>query len=68
MKVTYFEDTDSLYIEFRKAEVLENVDYDENTFIDVDVEGQVFGITLEHAKHRVDLQGFSFEYISRYAA
>lgn len=68
MKIKYFEDTDSLYIEFRDAEVLEIRDYDDNTLIDIDAAGQVCGITVEHAKQRVDLPGFSFEHISRRVA
>ncbi|WKJ90482.1 DUF2283 domain-containing protein [Methylomonas montana] len=67
MKITYFEDTDTLYIEFRKAEILETVDYDDNTLIDVNVAGRVCGITVEHAKQRVDLSGFSSKQISRLA-
>jgi len=68
MKIKYFEDTDTLYIEFREAEILETRDYDDNTLIDIDAEGQVCGITLEHAKQRVDLPGLSYEQIGRRAA
>ncbi|OQW73300.1 MAG: hypothetical protein BVN35_12430 [Proteobacteria bacterium ST_bin11] len=68
MKIKYFEDTDTLYIEFRDAEILETRDYDDNTLIDIDAEGQVCGITLEHAKQRVDLPGLSYEQIGRQAA
>lgn len=68
MKIKYFEDTDTLYIEFRDAEILETRDYDDNTLIDIDATGQVCGITLEHAKQRVDLPGFSYEQIGRQAA
>lgn len=68
MKIKYFEDTDTLYIEFRNAEILETRDYDDNTLIDIDVSGQICGITLEHAKQRVDIPAFSFEQISKQAA
>ncbi|MBD9359315.1 DUF2283 domain-containing protein [Methylomonas fluvii] len=68
MKIKYFEDTDTLYIEFREATILETRDYDDNTLIDIDATGQVCGITLEHAKHRVDLPAFSYEQIGRQAA
>ena len=68
MKIKYFEDTDTLYIEFRDAVILETRDYDDNTLIDIDAAGQVCGITLEHAKQRVDLPGFSYEQIGRQAA
>lgn len=68
MKIKYFEDTDTLYIEFRKAEIAETRDYDDNTLVDIDTAGQICGITVEHAKQRVDLPGFSYEQISQHAA
>lgn len=68
MKIKYFEDTDTLYIEFRAAEIAETRDYDDNTLIDIDAAGQVCGITVEHAKQRVDLPQFSYEQIGRQAA
>ena len=68
MKIKYFEDTDTLYIEFRQVEIVETRDYDDNTLVDIDAAGQICGITLEHAKQRVDLPGFSYEQIGRHAA
>ncbi len=61
MKVQYFSDTDTLYIEFRAADVAETRDLDENTILDLDAKGQICGITVEHAKVRADLPKFSFE-------
>jgi len=50
MKIRYFQDTDTLYIEFRPAKVSETRDLDENTLLDLDPEGNICGITVEHAK------------------
>jgi uncharacterized protein YuzE len=61
MKVQYFSDTDTLYIEFRATEVAETRDLDENTLLDIDAQGQICGITVEHAKVRAELPKFSFE-------
>lgn len=61
MKVRYFADTDTLHIEFRERPVAETRDLDENTLLDLDAEGQVCGITLEHARDRADLPKFSYE-------
>ena len=61
MKIQYFSDTDTLYIEFRAAPVAETRDLDENTLLDLDAEGQICGITVEHAKDRADLPKFSYE-------
>ena len=61
MKIKYFQDTDTLYIEFRTDPVVETKDLDENTLIDVDRAGNICAITTEHAKERADLPHFSFE-------
>jgi uncharacterized protein YuzE len=61
MKIKYFQDTDTLYIEFREAEVAETRDLDEDTLLDLDQEGNLCAITVEHAKERADIPHFSFE-------
>ena len=55
MKIKYFQDTDTLYIEFRNVDVAETKDWDEDTLIDIDANGNVCGITIEHAKERADM-------------
>jgi uncharacterized protein YuzE len=64
MKIQYFQDTDTLYIEFRSVEVAETKDLDENTLLDVDRDGNICGITIEHASERAELPKFSYEQIS----
>lgn len=64
MKIKYFQDTDTLYIELRNVEVVETRDYDEDTFIDIDSNGNACGITIEHAKERADFPAFSYEQIA----
>ena len=61
MRIRYFKDTDTLYIEFRPAKVSETRDLDENTLLDLDPEGNICGITVEHAKNRAGAPDFSFE-------
>ena len=63
MKVQYFQDTDTLYIEFKAAEVAESKDLDENTVLDVDRDGNICGLTIEHACQRADIPRFSYEQI-----
>ena len=62
MNIQYFEDTDSLHIEFRSAAVVETRDLDEDTLLDLDHEGKICGMTIEHAKQRVELPKFSYEF------
>jgi len=64
MKVKYFEDTDTLYIEFRDQEIAESKDLDENTVLDVDADGNVCAITFEHASKRTDISHLSVEGIA----
>ncbi len=64
MKIKYFQDTDTLYIEFRAAEVAETRDLDENTLLDLDHDGNICGITVEHASERADIPKFSYEQIT----
>jgi len=63
MKIKYFQDTDTLYIEFRAGDVVETKDLDENTQVDVDRGGNICAITIEHAEERADLPHFSFEQV-----
>lgn len=55
MKIKYFPDTDTLYIEFNTAEVMETKDLDENTLVDIDGNGNICGMTIEQAKQRTDI-------------
>ena len=64
MKIKYFQDTDTLYIEFKYSEVTETRDLDENTVLDLDSNGNIRAITVEHAKERTDIPHFSFEQIA----
>jgi len=63
MKIQYFQDTDTLYIEFKNAQVAETRDLDENTLLDLDQAGNIRGITVEHASERADIPRFSYEQV-----
>jgi uncharacterized protein YuzE len=64
MKIKYFQDTDTLYIEFKSDGIVETKDFDENTQVDLDGAGNICAITVEHAKKRADLPHFSFEQVA----
>lgn len=64
MKIQYFQDTDTLYIEFKTLEVSETRDLDEDTILDLDGAGQIVGITVEHASARADIPKFSYEQVA----
>ncbi len=54
--MSYFEDTDTLYIELKGDTVAETKDLDENTILDLDADGNIIAITVEHASKRTDVQ------------
>jgi uncharacterized protein YuzE len=54
MKVQYFEDTDTLYIELRADDVAETRDLDDNTVLDLDADGNVCALTFENASAHMD--------------
>lgn len=64
MKIQYFQDTDTLYIEFKPLEVTETRDLDEDTLLDLDSGGNIAAITVEHASHRADIPKFSYEQVA----
>ena len=64
MKIRYFTDTDTLLIEFRDRPVAETRDLNENTVLDVDADGNICSITVEHASTRTDIPQFSYEQVT----
>ena len=64
MKIKYFTDTDTLHIEFRQTPVVETRDLDESTLLDLDADGNICAITVEHAKDRTNAPEFSFEQVA----
>lgn len=50
MKIKYFADTDTAYIELSHSTVAETKDINENILIDLDEKGNVVGITIERAR------------------
>ncbi|MGB8337569.1 MAG: DUF2283 domain-containing protein [Burkholderiales bacterium] len=64
MKVQYFEDTDTVLVTLNNNPVAETKDLDENTLLDLDSEGNLVSITIEHAKDRADISNFSFEQVA----
>ena len=61
MRVEYFEDTDTLQITFREGTVTDTYDLDENTLIELDADGELVTMTLEHARQRTDLESLLYK-------
>jgi uncharacterized protein YuzE len=61
--MTYFQDTDTLYLEFNNNPIVETQEINENTLVDLDKNGNICAITLEQARNLTDLNAFSLETI-----
>jgi uncharacterized protein YuzE len=61
MRIKHYQDTDTLYIELRAVKVAESRDLNENTLLDLDKDGAICGITIEHASKQVEISDCSFE-------
>jgi uncharacterized protein YuzE len=64
MKVQYFSDTDTVYVLLNDNPISETRDWDENTLIDVDANGNLIAITIEHARERTDVANFVFQQVA----
>lgn len=64
MKVKYFEDTDTLYLELSVSKVAETRELNENVYLDLDDEGKVVSLTIEHAKASSGKLDFSYETVA----
>jgi uncharacterized protein YuzE len=63
MKIRYFSETDTLYIEFRDSPIVETRDLDESTLLDLDASGNICAITVEQASTRAGVPQFSYEQV-----
>ncbi len=64
MKIKYFDDTDTLLLIFFDGEISETRELDENTYLDMDKDGKLVSITLEHAKDRTDIEELKIERVA----
>lgn len=63
MQIQYFQETDTLYIQFSDEIVVETADLNANTILDLDTNGNLVAITLEHARSLTNVRDLSFQQI-----
>lgn len=68
MKIKYFEDTDTALLEFSEHPVFETKEINENIYLDLDKNGNLIGMTIEHAMSQANINEVSFQQISRQVA
>ena len=64
MKVRYFEDTDTLYVELSDCVPSQTQELSEHVMLELDKDGKVVGLTIEHAKQSEGKFDFSYETIA----
>jgi len=63
MEIKYFSDTDTVLVNFNNNEVVETRDLSENVLLDLDKNGNIVSITVEHARRQANMDDFSFQQI-----
>ena len=56
MKLNYFPDTDSLYIDLSHKQSTEGQEVSEGVVLDYDAEGNLVGIDIDHASQKLNLR------------
>jgi len=64
MKIRYYTDIDTAYLEFSEETVSETQDINEDILIDLDEHGNLVGMTIEHAKAKANISEFSYQQIT----
>jgi uncharacterized protein YuzE len=64
MKIKYFPDTDTALIEFSDAAVAETRDISDEIYIDMDENGRLVSMTIEHAKTSARIKEVSFQEVA----
>lgn len=68
MKIKYFEDTDTALVEFAFHEVIETKEISESVYVDLDANGNLVSMTIEHARENANLHEVAFEQMARRTA
>jgi uncharacterized protein YuzE len=58
MKFNYDQSTDSLYIHFVESAGADTIIINDNVVADIDVDGRLVGIDIQHASQQSDLGNF----------
>ena len=61
MQAKYFTDTDTLLLTFSRNDIAETYDLNEDVLVEVDKDGHVVSMTVEHAKKQTDVNEFSYQ-------
>ena len=63
MDVKYFRGTDTLTIDFSDGNIAETRNVGEDVLIELDAEGKIVSLTIEHAGEHINVSNLSYEQI-----
>ncbi|NLV45214.1 MAG: DUF2283 domain-containing protein [Candidatus Hydrogenedentes bacterium] len=64
MQAKYFSDTDTLLLTFSDNDVEDSFDINEDVLVEVDDQGRVVSMTIEHAQRQTNVNAFTFERVA----
>lgn len=56
MKLNYYPETDSLYIDLSEMPSVESREISEGVILDYDADGKLVGIDIDNASHKVEME------------
>ncbi len=56
MKISYYPDTDSMYIDLSRKESAESKEVSPGVVLDYDIDGNVTGIDIDNASKKLDME------------
>jgi uncharacterized protein YuzE len=61
MRIKYFADTDTALIELSDQPTVETRELNENVYLDLDADGRVVSLTIEHARQAAGIDEFTYQ-------
>jgi uncharacterized protein YuzE len=68
MKIKYFTDTDTALVEFSDRQVSQTKEINENIYIDLDADGNLVNMTIEHASRQANIAEIAYQQIENKSA
>jgi len=63
MKIKYFTDTDTALVEFSDHQVAQTREINENIYIDLDSDGNLVNMTIEHAGKQANIAEIAYQQV-----
>ena len=63
MRIKYFADTDTVLVELSDRPPVETREVNENIYLDLDDQGRVVSMTIEHARQAATIDEFCYQFI-----